>query len=219
MAQGPSRAVIWTLKAIQAWDRLRLRALARRHPGLEIDPGASSNFAVARYLLAPGARLRIRAGAVTNRVPGALVFLIEAGAEVEIGAGSWLRTELEPVRIAAYEGARIVTSEECLLNGCHLSAKREVRIGRRTWVGLGSRVFDSDQHDLDDTRPLRSEPVSIGDHVWIASDVTLMKGVTIGEHAVVGARSLVTRDVPPHTLAYGFPARAHGTVGDRTRAR
>ena len=40
---------------------------------------------------------------------GALVFLVEAGAEVEIGAGVWLRTELEPVRIAAYAGARIVT--------------------------------------------------------------------------------------------------------------
>jgi acetyltransferase-like isoleucine patch superfamily enzyme len=211
--------VIWTLKAIQAWDRLRLRALTRLHPGLEIEPGASSNFAVARYLLAPGARLRIRAGAVTNRVPGALVFLIESGAEVEIGPGNWLRTELEPVRIAAYAGARITTAEECLLNGCHLSAKREVRIGKRVWVGLGSRVFDSDQHDLDATRPLRTEPVAIGDFAWIASDVTLMKGVTIGEHAVVGARSLVTHDVPPHTLAYGFPARAHGPVGDRSRAR
>jgi acetyltransferase-like isoleucine patch superfamily enzyme len=147
------------------------------------------------------------------------VFLIEDGAEVEIGPGAWLRTELEPVRIAAYAGARIATGDECLLNGCHLSAKRELSIGRRVWIGLGTRVFDSDQHDLDETRPLRSEPVRIGDFVWIASDATLMKGVSIGEHAVIGARSLVTHDVPPHTLAYGQPARAHGPVGDRSRAR
>jgi acetyltransferase-like isoleucine patch superfamily enzyme len=213
-----SRAVRLTLQAIQAADRLRLAWLVRRHPGLEIDPAASSNFAVARYLLAPGAKLRIGPGAVTCRVRGALVFLIEAGAEVEIGAGAWLRTELEPVRIAAYAGARIATGPECLLNGCHLSAKREVRLGRRVWVGLGSRVFDSDQHDLDETHPLQSEPVSIGDYTWIASDVTLMRGVRIGEHCIVGARSLVTSDVEPHTLAYGLPARPRGKVGDRSHA-
>ena len=59
----------------------------------------------------------------------------------------------------------------------------------------------------------------IGDFAWIASDVTLMRGVRIGEHAVIGARSLVTHDVPPHSLAYGQPARVHGPVGDRSRAR
>jgi carbonic anhydrase/acetyltransferase-like protein (isoleucine patch superfamily) len=213
-----SRAVRLTLKAIQARDRLRLARLRRRHPGLEIDPEASSNFAVARFLLAPGSRLRIGPRAVTDRVRGALVFLIEAGAEVEIGADTWLRTELEPVRIAAYAGARIATGPECLLNGCHLSAKREVRLGRRVWVGLGSRVFDSDQHDLDSERPLRSEPVSIGDYSWIASDTTLMRGVTVGAHCIVGARSLLTQDLPPHTLAYGQPARPRGSVGDRSRA-
>jgi hypothetical protein len=215
----PSPAVVAALKAIQAADRLRLAWLARRHPGLEIDPAASSNFAVARFLLAPGARLRIGPRAVTDRVKGALVFLIEDGAEVEIGAGTWLRTELEPVRVAAYAGARIATGPDCLLNGCHLSAKRELGLGRRVWVGLGSRVFDSDQHDLDDAHPLRSEPVSIGDFTWIASDATVLRGVTLGEHCVVGARSLVTRSVPPHTLVYGQPARPHGAIGDRSRAR
>jgi hypothetical protein len=214
-----SLSVRLTLKAIQARDRLRLTRLKRRHPGLELDPAASSNFAVARFLLAPGARLRIGPRAVTDRIHGALVFLIEAGAEVEIGADTWLRTELEPVRIAAYAGARIATGAECLLNGCHLSAKREVRLGRRVWVGLGSRVFDSDQHDLDETRPLRSEPVSIGDYSWIASDTTLMRGVTVGPHCIVGARSLLNSDLPPHTLAFGQPARARGSVGDRSRAR
>jgi acetyltransferase-like isoleucine patch superfamily enzyme len=214
----PSRAVVLALIAIQAADRLRLRWLAWRHPGLEIDPAASSNFAVARFLLAPGARLRLGPGAVTDRVPGALVFLIEDGAEVELGPGTWLRTELEPVRIAAYRGARIRTGPECLLNGCHVSAKQEVQLGRRVWIGLGSRVFDSDQHDLDDTHPIRTQPVRIGDYAWIAADSTLQRGVTIGEHSVVGARSLVTHDVPPHTLVFGQPARPRGSVGDRSRA-
>ena len=63
-------------------------------------------------------------------------------------------------------------------------------------MGPGSRVFDSDQHDFDAEHPEVAAPVAIGDYVWIASDVTVLRGVTIGEHSVIGARSLVTRDVP-----------------------
>jgi acetyltransferase-like isoleucine patch superfamily enzyme len=105
------------------------------------------------------------------------------------------------------------------LNGCHLSAKRELRAGRRAWIGAGSRVFDSDQHDLDSEHPEVSQAVTIGDCVWVASDVTILRGVTIGEHSVIGARSLVTRDIPPHTLAFGHPATPHGVIGDRSNTR
>src|SRR5262249_30847386 len=146
-------------------------------------------------------------------------FLIESGAEVEIAPGTWLRTELESVRIAAYTGARIATGPECLLNGCHLSAKREVRLGRRVWVGLGTRVFHSDQHDYEDTSGIRTASGRIGDFAWVASNATVMNGVRIGEHSIVGARSLVTSDVPPHTLVFGQPSRPHGAVGDRSGAR
>jgi maltose O-acetyltransferase len=49
--------------------------------------------------------------------------------------------------------------------------------------------------------------------------VTILRGVTIGEHSVIGARSLVTRDIPPHTLAYGQPATPQGAIGDRSSTR
>jgi acetyltransferase-like isoleucine patch superfamily enzyme len=218
---GP-RVALWTrllLRAIQEWDRLRLRRLARRHPGLEVDPGASSNFACARFELAPGARLRIGAGAVTERRRDGVRFAVGAGAAVEVGEGSWLRSDLGPVNVVAFEGARLAIGPECFLNGCHLSAKRSLTLGRRAWVGPGCRVFDSDQHDFDDAHPERTEPVEIGDFVWIAADTTVLRGVRIGEHAVVGARSLVTDSIPAHTLAYGAPAAPRGSVGDRSRVR
>jgi acetyltransferase-like isoleucine patch superfamily enzyme len=169
--------------------------------------------------MGPGARLRIGAGVVTERRPGALRFLLGPGARVEVGPGTWLRTDLGPVILACFAGARLVLGPESFLNAAHLSAKREVVLGRRAWVGPGSRVFDSDQHDFDDGHPEVALPVVIGDHVWVASDCTVLKGVTIGEHAVIGARSLVTRDVAPHTLAFGTPATPRGTVGDRSRVR
>jgi acetyltransferase-like isoleucine patch superfamily enzyme len=186
---------------------------------LRIDPGASSNLACAYYEMGAGARLEIAAGVVTERRAGALRFLLGPGARVEIGPGSWLRTDLGPVVLACFEGARMTLGPESFLNAAHLSAKRSVALGRRAWVGPGSRVFDSDQHDFDADRPEAPAPVAIGDCVWIASDCTVLQGVTIGEHAIVGARSLVTRDVPPHALVFGHPARPQGEVGDRSRVR
>jgi len=198
---------------------VRLAWLRARLPGLEIDRGASTNLAHARFQLARGARLRIAAGVVTERLRGRLCFDLGPGARVEVGPGTWLRTEIGEVHVVAFAGARIEIGPEAFLNGCHLSAKREVVLGRRAWVGPGSRVFDSDQHDLDAARPERSEPVRVGDHAWIAADVTVLRGVSIGAHAVVGARSLVTSDVPAHALAFGVPARVRGVVGDRSQTR
>lgn len=82
-------------------------------------------------------------------------------------------------------------------------------------IGPGTRVFDSDQHPKDAENRERSGPVEIEDYVWVASDVTVLRGVTIGTESVVAARALVTRDVPPHTLAVGSPAVPRGEVGDR----
>jgi maltose O-acetyltransferase len=216
---SPGWATSFQLKAIQRYDRLRLRRLMARHPGLEIHPSASSNLASARYQLAEGASLRIGPGVVTERLAGALCFFLERNAEVVIGEGSWLRTELSPVHINAFEGSSLVLGPHCFLNGCHLSSKQNLRLGRRCWIGPGSRVLDSDQHDFDADRAEITEPVSIGDHVWVAADVTILRGVTIGEHSVIGARSLVTRDIPPHTLAFGHPAEPRGKVGDRSAVR
>ncbi|MEZ4288986.1 MAG: acyltransferase, partial [Thermoleophilia bacterium] len=106
---------------------------------------------------------------------------------------------------------------EGFLNGCHLSAKGGIDIGDRVWIGPGSRVWDADQHALDADRGERIEPVTIGDHCWIAADVSVLRGVTIGEQSVVGTRSLVTKSLPPHSLAFGQPAVVTGRIGDRTR--
>lgn len=213
------RLVGLLLRAIQAWDRFRLRRLARRHPGLQIDPSASSNLAVARFELAPGAVLRIGADVSTERLPGALVFRVEPGGRIEVGAGTWLRTECEPIYLAAFDGANLEIGPGCWLSGCHLSAKTSLVLGTGAWVGPGCRVFDADQHPLDAEHPERRAPVRLGAHVWITTDVTVLRGVSVGDHSVVGARSLVVRDVPPHSLAVGVPAVVRGKVGDRSDAR
>lgn len=211
------------LKTIQAVDRLRLRARARRQPGLVMDPEASTNFSSSHFALAPatsvapGGRLEIGPRVYTERLSRGVHISVAEGASVEIGADTWLRSDLAPVIIFAFPGARITIGKEGFLNGCHLSAKQALTIGDRVWIGTGSRVFDADQHDLDAENPERVEPVTIGNHCWIASDVTVLRGVEIGEQSVVGARSLVSKSIPPHSLAIGSPATPSGKVGDRTQ--
>lgn len=71
-------------------------------------------------------------------------------------------------------------------------------------------IWASDTHLITDLQgnPLNpSKPVCIEKHVWLGKGVCVMKGVTIGEHSVVGLGSIVTKDIPPHTIAAGNPAK------------
>ena len=167
--------------------------------------------------MAPGAVLRIGAHVVTERTPRAVTLLLGPGAHLEIGERTWLRTEQAPIYIAVFAGARLVLGPDSWISGCHLSAKHAILCGRRAWIGPGCRLIDSDQHDLDAEQRERGAPITLGDHVWITSDSTVLRGVRLGSHVVVGARSLVNRDVPDHTLVHGVPARPRGPVGDRSR--
>lgn len=205
------------MRMVAAWDRRQLRLLMRRHPGVEIHPTAAPAFARATFVLEPGARLTIGPGVVTERRLEGVRISIRTGGEVVIGENTWLRSDLAPVILNAYSGARLEIGADGFLNGAQVSAKAGVTLGRGTWLGPGSRVWDSDQHALDEEHPERPRAVRIGDHVWVAADVTILSGVTIGDHCVIGTRSLVTSSIAPHSLAFGSPARPRGVVGDRSR--
>lgn len=72
-------------------------------------------------------------------------------------------------------------------------------------------IKTSDSHSILDTatgkRINEAKSIEIGEHVWIGSDVIILKGVTIGKDAIVGTGSLVTKDVPPNTVVGGNPAK------------
>jgi acetyltransferase-like isoleucine patch superfamily enzyme len=207
----------WRLKLIQAMDRHRLRRRCDQNPGLTLAADVSTNLASSHFDLAPGSQLTIGERVYTERREYGVHISVAEGAHVEIGADTWLRSDIAPVIIFAFPGAHIRIGREGFLNGCHLSAKSELDIGNRVWIGPGTRVFDADQHDLDSERGEQIERVVIGDHCWVAADVTILRGVEIGEQSVVGARALVTRSMPPHTLALGSPAKPAGKIGDRSQ--
>jgi acetyltransferase-like isoleucine patch superfamily enzyme len=87
-----------------------------------------------------------------------------------------------------------------------LSCFERVTIGVDAHIGPEVLIRDSDSHTTGEGRtPTR--PIVIGDRVWIGARAIILKGVTIGEGAVVAAGSIVTKDVEPNTLVAGSPAR------------
>jgi maltose O-acetyltransferase len=86
-----------------------------------------------------------------------------------------------------------------------------VTIGKGCDIGFYS-IFTTSQHallsDYKGSRPASaSKPILIEDFVWIGCNVTVLGGVTIGKGSVVAAGSVVTKDIPPNSLAMGIPAR------------
>jgi acetyltransferase-like isoleucine patch superfamily enzyme len=96
-----------------------------------------------------------------------------------------------------------------------IMAATQVRIGSRCMISWNCSIFDSIGHRLwlegQDEAEIEA-PITIGDDVWIGPYSVIMKGVTIGNNCVIGAGSVVRRDVPPNTVVYGNPARPAGKV-------
>ena len=83
--------------------------------------------------------------------------------------------------------------------------KKHVKIGRKCAISWDVCIMDTDTHFLEGTE--ETKPTVIGDDVWIGNKAIILKGVTIGQGAVVAAGSVVSRDVPAYTLVAGVPAK------------
>ncbi len=130
---------------------------------------------------------------------------------LEVGEG----TLLEPhVWLTADGDARIRIGQGSFLNiGVMVAAADLVEIGDHCMFANGCFVTDSNHRFDDPDRPITWQgftskgPTRIGDNVWCGANVVVTSGVTIGERSVIGANSVVTEDIPPHSIAAGAPAK------------
>ena len=139
--------------------------------------------------------------------------VLEAMAEDRLRIGE--QVLFEPgVWITAPGSARIEIGAGTFLNqGVMVAAMELVQIGEHCMFANGCFVTDADHRFDDLTRPITWQgfttkgPTRIGDNVWCGANVVVTGGVTIGERSVIGANSVVTRDIPPFSIAAGAPAR------------
>jgi acetyltransferase-like isoleucine patch superfamily enzyme len=124
-----------------------------------------------------------------------------------------LRCKTIPVEVGAGPNGTLVLGEGVFINtGATVVANHSIILGENCRIGDLVAIFDSDHHSMEPSRPMRIAPVRLGTNVWVGRSATILPGVTIGDHAVVAAGSIVTGDVPARTLVAGVPARPIRTL-------
>lgn len=126
---------------------------------------------------------------------------VEREGTIRIGAGVTFSRGMIPSELLCRPGAVLEIGDDCVLNyAVSIEAHAAVRVGRRCMLASFVRICDR-------TRDV-ARPVTLEDDVWIAHGAIVEPGVTIGAGSVVAAGSVVTRDVPPGSIAAGNPARS-----------
>lgn len=136
-----------------------------------------------------------------------------------IGEGSIFRGQISSDR----DGSVVMIGKNTFVGGSKLVCAERIEIGNDVLISWGGTIVDHDSHSLQwsercndvrdtflgkkDWTNVRVQPVKICDRVWIGFNVSILRGVTIGEGAVIGACSVVTKDVAPYTVVAGNPAR------------
>ncbi|MBI5321105.1 acyltransferase [Bradyrhizobium sp.] len=142
-----------------------------------------------------------------------------AGNRLSIGQDSIIQANIR----FEDRGGEIRIGDRTYIGKSDLVCYRSIVIGDDVIMSWGITITDHDSHSLDwalrkndvldwgkgrkDWSHVATAPVVIGDKAWIGFNVSILKGVTIGEGAVVGACTVVTRDVPPDSVVVGNPAR------------
>jgi acetyltransferase-like isoleucine patch superfamily enzyme len=125
----------------------------------------------------------------------------------------FLRCKTIPVEMGAGPGGSLVLGERVFINtGATVVATHSITVGDDCLIGDLVAIFDSDFHPMEPSRPTRTAPVRLGANVWVGRSATILPGVTIGDHSVIAAGSIVTEDVPARTVVAGVPARSIRTL-------
>ena len=101
-------------------------------------------------------------------------------------------------------GNTFINHNAYLMDGAPIKIGSWCFIGPNCCIYTGTHPLIAEERNLGLERAL---PVTVGDNVWIGADVTILPGVSIGNNSVIGAKSLVTKDVPDNVLALGNPCR------------
>lgn len=120
----------------------------------------------------------------------------------DMGEGSVVNAPLTAVRPHEVKIGKNVV----IMNGCLMMAAGGITIEDGVMIAANVQLI-SNNHDLYERMVITCKPVRICAHAWIGAGATILPGVTVGRNAVVGAGSIVTRDVPADTIVAGNPAR------------
>jgi len=141
-----------------------------------------------------------------------------------------VRMDTPPYRRFVLGRRSVIESYSCINNACG-----DIIIGDNTRIGLHNTVIGpvsigsnvniaqgvvitalnhnfSEEGKRIDEQGVSLQPITIADDVWIGANAVILPGVSIGEHSVIAAGAVVSRNIPPHSLAMGVPAKVHKEI-------
>ena len=99
--------------------------------------------------------------------------------------------------------AKIKIGNHVEMSGVSIVSNHSIQIGNHVLMGANCQIGDRDGHS--NKYQSSPKPIIIEDDVWLGMNVTVLKGVTIGEHSIIGANSVVTKEIPANCIAAGNP--------------
>lgn len=165
-----------------------------------------------RYLYLRVRKPRVRCAGMVY-LGGSVEFVVRRGyGRLTLGAGSHIGRHSA---VRAHEGTVHIGAETVLGARVTVNAYLDVHIGAATLIADDVYIIDFDHTITSLDTPIKDQgitkaPVRIGDDCWLGTKVVVLKGVTIGDGAVIGAGAVVTRDIPARAIAAGVPATVIG---------
>ncbi|MBA3704397.1 MAG: acyltransferase [Bacteroidetes bacterium] len=126
---------------------------------------------------------------------------VKLGESISIGPG---------VNIIAKDGAKLtIGSGTYFTSDMHLEAAKSINIGSDCAISWGVTIIDTNHHKIlsEESNTNYGEGVTIGNHVWVGCNVTILKGTEIGDNSIIAAGSLVKGKYPKNTMIAGNPAK------------
>ena len=134
---------------------------------------------------------------------------IGRNARIRFGRWTWIG---DGTKIRCHEGLVRIGAKTVMGQECTISAYQHVSIGEQCIVADRMMLIDFDHNVTEVERPIRVQgiykrDVRVGSNVWIGYGAQILRGVTVGDNAIIGASSVVTSDVPANAVVAGTPAR------------
>lgn len=121
----------------------------------------------------------------------------EGGAIIELGHKTWIDS---CSYVAARKGGELIMGKGVYINRfCSIVARKSITIGDGCMIGPHCCIIDHD-HDLYDHSSFNTSPIIIGNNVWLGGATYVLRGVKIGDNAVIAAGSIITHDIPANSI-------------------
>jgi len=159
-----------------------------------------------RFFTAAGRRWRTNGLVFFGR---GLELEIAARGRIDFGRFVWIG---DGTKIRCHEGRVEIGDKTVMGQECTISAYQRVRIGQQCVIADRAMFIDFDHGVVEVERPIRQQgiykrDVVVGSNVWIGYGACVLRGVSVGDNAIVGTNSVVTKDVPANAVVAGIPAR------------